>query len=117
MQTRILQPRRLVWAIALLAASAIAFAAASAGPARADDWDHDRDHDRARAALQRGEVLPLATILERLASVIDGEIIAAEFDRDDGLWLYEIEYIDQDGRVVELVVNAADARVLEREVD
>ena len=117
MQTRILQPRRLAWAIALLAASAITVAAASAGPARADDRDHDRDHDRARAALQRGEVLPLATILERLEGVIDGEIIAAEFDRDDGLWLYEIEYIDQDGRVVELVVNAADARVLEREVD
>ncbi len=109
MQTRILHPRRIVWAAALVAV----FAAAWAGPARADE----KDHDRARAALQRGEVLPLATILERLEGVIDGEIIAAEFDRDDGLWLYEIEYIDREGRVVELVVNAADGRVLEHEVD
>lgn len=85
----------------------------AAGPAHAGKGDHDR----ARAALERGEVLPLATILERLEAVIDGEIIAAEFDRDDGRWLYEIEYIDQNGRIVELVVDAADGRVLEREVD
>ncbi len=117
MQTRIFHLRHRVWAAALVAASTIALAAAWAGPARADDRDHGRDHDRARAALQRGEVLPLATILERLEDVIDGEIIAAEFDRDDGLWLYEIEYIDRNGRVIELVVDAADGRVLEREVD
>jgi uncharacterized membrane protein YkoI len=85
----------------------------AAGPAHAGKGDHDR----ARAALERGEVLPLATILERLEAVIDGEIIAAEFDRDDGRWLYEIEYIDRNGRIIELVVDAADGRVLEREVD
>jgi uncharacterized membrane protein YkoI len=77
----------------------------------------DGDHDRARAALERGEVLPLATLLERLQTVIDGEVIATEFDRDDGRWIYEIEYIDRDGRVVELEVDAADGRILEREVD
>ena len=113
MQTRI---RTALLLLTLAVAGAI-----GAGPALADqkhrDHDHDRDHDRARAALERGEVLPLAAILERLEEVIDGEIIAAEFDRDDGRWLYEIEYIDRNGRVIELVVNAADGRVLEREVD
>lgn len=83
------------------------------GPAVADK----DDHERARVALERGEVLPLATLLERLAGVIDGDIIATEFERDDGRWIYEIEYIDRDGRVIELEVDAADGTVLEREVD
>jgi uncharacterized membrane protein YkoI len=82
------------------------------GPALADD-----DHERARAALERGEVLPLAIILERLQGVIDGDVIATEFERDDGRWIYEIEYIDRDGRIVELEVDAADGRILKREVD
>ena len=114
MQIRILTA--LVLGCGLTMAVAVAI---GAGPVLADQKhrDHHRDHDRARAALERGEVLPLATILERLEDVIDGEIIAAEFDRDDGRWLYEIEYIDQSGRIVELEVDAADGRVLEREVD
>lgn len=116
MQTSIRTALLLGWSLTMAVAGAI-----GAGPALADQkhrgHDHDRDHDRARAALERGEVLPLAAILERLEEVIDGEIIAAEFDRDDGRWLYEIEYIDEGGRVIELVVDAADGRVLEREVD
>jgi uncharacterized membrane protein YkoI len=83
------------------------------GPAMADR----DDHERARAALERGEVLPLATLLERLEGVIDGDIIATDFERDDGRWIYEIEYIDRNGRVVELEVDAADGSVLKREVD
>lgn len=83
---------------------------AVAGTAMADD-----DHDRARAALERGEVLPLLTILERLAPVIDGDIIETELDREDGRWVYEISYIDRSGRLIELEIDAADATVLKEE--
>jgi uncharacterized membrane protein YkoI len=78
-----------------------------AGPALADD-----DHERARAALERGEVLPLMTILERLAPVIDGDIVETELDREDGRWIYEITYIDRTGRLIELEIDAADGTVL-----
>ena len=81
---------------------------AAAGPALAD-----KDHDRARAALERGEVLPLATILERLAPVIEGDIVELELERDDGRWVYEISYIDRQGRLIELEVDATEGRVLE----
>ena len=80
---------------------------ASATTAMADD-----DHERARAALERGEVLPLMTILERLAPVIDGDIIETELDREKGRWVYEITYIDSTGRLIELEIDAADATVL-----
>ncbi len=78
-----------------------------AGTVSADD-----DHERARAALERGEVLPLMTILERLAAVIDGDIVETELDREDGGWVYEITYIDRTGRLIELEIDAADATVL-----
>ena len=80
---------------------------ALATPALADD-----DHERARAALERGEVLPLSAILERLAPVIDGDIIELELDREKGRWVYEITYIDGTGRLIELEIDATDASVL-----
>ena len=83
---------------------------AAAGPGLADD-----DHDRARAALERGEVLPLATLLERLAPVIDGDIIELELERERRRWVYEITYIDGRGRLIELEVDAADGTVLKQE--
>jgi uncharacterized membrane protein YkoI len=88
-----------------LAMACLLFAVATT--ATADD-----DHDRARAALERGEVLPLLTILERLAPVIDGDIIETELDREKDRWVYEITYIDRSGRLVELEIDAADATVL-----
>jgi uncharacterized membrane protein YkoI len=85
---------------------------AVAGPGLADD-----DHERARAALERGELLPLAVLLERLAPVIDGDIIELELDREDRRWVYEISYIDGQGRLIELEVDAADGTVLKQERD
>lgn len=77
----------------------------------------DKDHDRARAALERGEVLPLAEILERVQGQLAGEVIATEFDREDGRWVYELKLIEPGGRVVELEVDAADGRILHSELD
>lgn len=86
------------------------FVSVTAGPVLAD-----KDHDRARAALERGELLPLATLLERLAPVIDGDIIELELEREKRRWVYEISYIDARGRLIELEVDAADGTVLKRE--
>ncbi len=73
------------------------------------------DHDRARGALQRGEVLPLARILSIVEEETDGRVIEVEFERDDGRWVYELELLLPDGSLVELEVDAATARILERE--
>lgn len=83
---------------------------AFAGPGLADD-----DHDRARAALERGELLPLASLLERLAPVINGDIIELELEREKGGWVYEITYVDGRGRLIELEVDAADGTVMKQE--
>ncbi len=77
----------------------------------------DKDHDRARAVLERGEVLPLAEVLERVRGEFPGEVIATEFDREHGRWVYELKLIDPGGRVVELEVDAVDGRILDTELD
>jgi len=110
-------PRRTLGALApILLAAALAVASP---PASADDhrYEDDDDHERARAALQEGAVLPLADILARLGRQVGGRVIAIELERDDGRWVYEITAVTPSGRVRELAVDAATARVLELEED
>ena len=81
---------------------------AVAPPVRADD-----DHERARLAVQRGEILPLEEILRRLPLAPDERLLEVEVERDDGLWIYEIEVVSPAGRVREFEVDARDGRVIE----
>jgi uncharacterized membrane protein YkoI len=92
----------------------IAVALGLAPPAFADR----DDHERARAALERGEVLPLGRILEIAgAETGGGRAIEVEFERDDGRWIYEIELITPGGQLVELEIDGATGRILDREIE
>lgn len=72
----------------------------------------DHDHDRARAAVQAGEVLPLKTVLERVARSHPGEVLEVELEHEHGRWVYEIKLLQPGGRLVKLEVDAATAEVL-----
>ena len=73
-----------------------------------------RDHDRARAALQAGEVLPLARVLEAVARSHPGDVLEVELERDDGRWIYELTVLQRDGALLKLEVDARTAEVLKR---
>lgn len=75
------------------------------------------DHERARRALARGEILPLTQILDVLAREAGGRVIEVEFDDDDGRYVYEVEVISRDGRLLELTIDAATGVVIERDYD
>ncbi|MGE0279542.1 MAG: PepSY domain-containing protein [Rhizobiaceae bacterium] len=81
-----------------------------AAPALADD-----DHDRAREALARGEILPLSRILAVVEQEVGGRIIEIDLDRDDGRYVYEVEAVSRDGRLVELSIGAATGTILDRD--
>ena len=83
-----------------------------AAPATADE-----DADRAYRALERGEVRPLAEILITLERRLEGEVVGVEFEREDGRHVYEFEVVTPGGRLVEIYVDAATGRILEREDD
>ncbi len=80
---------------------------------------HEHDHDDARHARHRGEVLPMAEILKRVARAIPGEVIAAEFERQrrgkGACWVYELKLITPNGRLLEVLVDAASGQILDLE--
>ncbi|MBB4285477.1 PepSY domain-containing protein [Roseospira goensis] len=93
-----------------------------------DDDDHDdrygRDsdrvpdaHERARQLLQQGRIRPLAEILSQVGTALEGRLIDTEFEREDGLYVYEFTVVRPNGRVQEIYVDAATARVVKIEDD
>lgn len=79
--------------------------------------DDDRDHEEARALLQRGEILPLAHVLELVRGIEPGDVIEVELDRDDGVWEYQVKVLTPTGRVREVTLDARDGRLLKLEDD
>ncbi len=103
------------WPFIRLQAALALVAALLAGPAMADgrrDRDHERDHDRARAAVQAGEVLPLAVLLQRLQRSHPGQVLEVELERDDGRWTYELKLLQPGGQLLKLEVDGASGQVL-----
>lgn len=103
----------------LLASLLLGASLGIAAPALADrdDYDDNRDHERARSALERGEVLPLSRIIEIARADTGGRVIEVEFERDDGRWIYELELLTPRGRLVELEIDGATGRILDRDIE
>ncbi len=79
--------------------------------------DHDRrhDHDDARLAVERGEALPLAVILDRVRGRLGGEIVGVRFEREEGRWIYEFRVIVPGGGLADMCVDAATGELIGRE--
>ncbi|MBK9081033.1 MAG: PepSY domain-containing protein [Rhizobiales bacterium] len=69
-------------------------------------------HEEARRALERGEVQPLARILDLARPALAGDVVRTELERDDGRWIYEFRVVTPDGRRIEVKVDAATGEVL-----
>ncbi|MGZ9111636.1 MAG: PepSY domain-containing protein [Rhodoplanes sp.] len=89
-------------------------AALAASPALAD---RDCEHEDARRAVELGEALPLVDVLAKVRRDLGGEIVGVSFKRKQDHWLYEFKVVEPGGRLVEVYVDAASGRVLEREAD
>lgn len=75
----------------------------------------DDSHLEARDLAREGKILPLQQILQRLDEVQPGQILEVELEREHGLLIYEIELLDEQGRVWEFEIDAASGEILERE--
>lgn len=91
---------------------AFAFTFMAAAPAAADD-----DHVAAREALRRGEILPLAQVIDIATRRVPGDVIEVDLDREDDGWEYEIKVLTPSGRVREVTLNARTGVILEIEDD
>ena len=95
-----------------LAVLALAFGAVSAGTAVSADGHRPDDHELARQALERGQVLPLRTVIDQVEKQYQGQVLKVEFEHEDGRYLYEIRLLQADGRMVKMEVDARDGRLL-----
>lgn len=98
-------PMRLSLRAVLLRMAMLPFLAT--GPALADP----RDQDDVRLAVERGEILPLAVILDAVRSQLPGEIVGVEIDQKNGLWLYEFRVLGNQGQLYEVYVDAHSGRI------
>ena len=82
-----------------------------------DDREHQREHDEIRAALQRGEVLPLTRILAIAQQQVPGDVIEVELESKRGALIYEIKVLAESGRVREIKIDARNGKVIKIEDD
>lgn len=87
----------------------LAMDAVACAPAGARE---DNDHERARAALEAGQIRPLADLLAEVGRRYLGRVIETELDQEDGRWVYEFRILPPTGRVFELEVDAATGALL-----
>ena len=89
----------------LFAMMALLLAQACPAPrAFADDRKHDQD--AARQAVERGEIKPLADIVNAIRGALPGEIIGVEIEQRGGRWFYEFRVAGSRGRLFEVYVDA-----------
>ena len=75
------------------------------------------DFEIAEEAVRRGEILPLATIMEHVAAVQPGRVIEVELEMEDGIRVYEVELITPDGRLLEVDLDARTVAILSLDED
>lgn len=73
-----------------------------------------KDHRDARELVRSGEIMPLQQLLQQHAELGAARILEIELERKRGGYIYEIELLDEHGRVEELELDAVDGRILRR---
>jgi uncharacterized membrane protein YkoI len=104
------------WAALVITWATLACFALQA-PALAQEEGPEPDHELARQALQRKEILPLDQVLNAIRNRVPGEIVEIELEREQGRWIYEVEIIDETGRMRDVLVDAKNAEIIGTEED
>lgn len=99
---------------AVFAALALLSAAPSVG-ANADD--DAQEHEEARQALERGLVRPLEEVIAEARKHVEGELIEIELERENERYIYELEFIQPTGQIIELQIDAKTMAIIEDDAD
>ncbi len=103
-----------------LSLPAVLLLAIMAAPLRADD-DGDGDGstgdtlDAVHEAVEKGLLKPLPELKAIVVGEFPGDIVRIEPHRRHGTITYEFKVLQQDGRLVEIEMDAASGRILETE--
>ena len=95
----------------IICLSLIFFATASI----AEDERHYEDQKGAREAVERGDVKEYTELKRTINNQFKGRIIRVELDKRWRRWFYELRLLEDDGRVIEIEVDANNLQILEIE--
>jgi uncharacterized membrane protein YkoI len=70
------------------------------------------EHDAVRAINQRGDILSLDRILQDARGQHPGRVLESELEQEDGRYVYEVELVDNQGRVQEMKFDARTGEML-----
>jgi uncharacterized membrane protein YkoI len=71
-----------------------------------------REQDAVRAIRQRGDILSLDRILQDVRGQHPGRVLESELEQKDGRYVYEVELVDDQGRVREIKFDARTGELL-----
>jgi len=77
----------------------------------------DSDHDTARQLREAGDILPLETILKKIQATHSGKVLEVELEKKHDRLVYEIELLDDNGKVWELKVDPHTGEILQQQED
>lgn len=73
------------------------------------------DHDKAKRLFDTGDILALQVVLEKARNIQAGKIIEVELESSHGKYIYEIELLTPEGKVLELKFDAKTGKHLSTE--
>ena len=68
-----------------------------------------------RELVKQGKILSLETILQNYRDRMQGRLLDLEVETEHGRIIYELEFLQEDGFVIEYKVDAATGSLLEEE--
>ncbi len=72
----------------------------------------ESDHHESRRLMEQGEILPLQQVLDLLGREQAGRVLEVELERERGRYIYEIELLGEDGRVLGYEIDAASGEMI-----
>lgn len=79
--------------------------------------DRRSDADAVKEWVREGRVLPLEELLARHRDRIPGRLLDLELEREHGRIVYELEVVDEQGRVHEIYLDAETGEWLGEELE
>ncbi len=107
-------PSIIYFAVLLIVSIIIVLAGTTA---YSDSTSKKNRHQDVYQQRQSHNILPFQEVLKKVRPHIQGEIIETEFEMEDGIPIYEFKYIDKNGYVLEMEVDARTGRIIKVERD
>ena len=73
-----------------------------------------QDENDAREALRSGQIMSYGEISRIVASQFGGRVVGQNLRKRGRSWVYDLKILQQDGRVLSVVMDARTGRVLSR---